>query len=130
MTITISDTDMTSDVTRHTARYLADVPNTYAYAPPWGWSVSWFPERAMTRNEAITAMTIAETVAVHEFKPVGAEPGDVDPVWLHIDQWAAELGITGPHAVAEASLSPEDFTEDDEHPNAKDSMRAAGGEGS
>jgi hypothetical protein len=79
----ISDTEMTSDQTRHTARS----------AEGGGWTVSWLPGRTLTQNE---------------FKPVGAELGDVDPVWLHIDGWAAELGITGPHAVAEASLSPDD----------------------
>jgi hypothetical protein len=126
MAIQVSDTEMTSDVTRHTAKLVKLPPPLTGYS----WQVTWLPGQHLSRNEAITAMTIAETVAAHEFKPVGTEPGDVDPVWLHIDRWAAELGITAPQAVAKASLSPEDFTEDDEHPNAKDSMRAADGEGS
>jgi hypothetical protein len=83
---------MTSDQTRHTAH----VTETGS------WAVSWLPNRVFTRNEAITAMTLAEAVAVTDLTDNGHD------MWLHIDGWAAELGITGPHAVAEASLSPED----------------------
>jgi len=89
----ISDSEMSSDQTRHTAR-TAD----------GGWTVSWLPGRVLTRDQAITAMTIAEVVAMHEW----TIDGGADPIWLHVDSWAAELGISGPHAVAEASLSPED----------------------
>ena len=96
---------MTSDQTRHTA---AVVPGTVIEGGPTAWSVSWLPGRLLLRSQAITAMTIAEVAATHDFLPVGDELGDVDPIWLHIDGWAAELGISGPHAVAEASLSPED----------------------
>jgi hypothetical protein len=108
MATRISDTEMSSDVTRHTARMWPAPADACGVSL---WSVSWLPGRLLTQNQAVTAMTIAEVVAVHEFKPVGAELGDVDPVWLHIDQWAAELGITGPHAVAEASLPPEEHQE-------------------
>lgn len=107
MALTISDTEMASDATRHTAK-LVKLPQPLT---GYSWQVTWLPGQHLSRNEAITAMTIAETVAAHEFKPVGADPGDVDPIWRHIDQWAAELGITGPHAVAEASLSPEDHAQ-------------------
>jgi hypothetical protein len=91
---------MTSDQTRHTA---AVVPGAVIEGGPTAWSVSWLPGRLLLRNQAITAMTIAEVAATREF-----EPGAADPIWLHIDGWAAELGITGPHAVAEASRTPED----------------------
>jgi hypothetical protein len=89
----ISDGEMSSDQTRHTAR-----------AAGGGWTVTWLPGRVLTRDQAITAMTIAEVAAAHDW----AIDGGADPIWLHVDSWAAELGISGPHAVAEASRSPED----------------------
>ena len=93
MTIKISDTEMTSDITRHTATHTDG-----------GWSVTWLPGRTLTQSEAITAMTVAETVI--ERAHILANPSS--RLWWHMDGWAAELGLTGPRAVAEASLSPED----------------------
>jgi hypothetical protein len=101
MATKISDTEMTSDRTRHTARV---VPGAVVEGGPTAWEVSWLPGRLLLRNQAITAMTIAEVVWTHQFET----PGSKDPIWLHLDGWAAELGITGPNAVAEASLPPED----------------------
>ena len=93
MAITITDREMTSGQTRHTARTCDD----------GRWVVTWLPGRALTHSQAITAMTIAEVLRVHD-GPLHCD----NPMWLHIDNWAAELGISGPRAVAEASLSPED----------------------
>jgi hypothetical protein len=93
VTTKITETEMTSDLTRHTAR-----------AAGGGWTVSWLPGRTLTQNQAVTAMTIAEIVAEH----AGDLAGSGSAWRIHVDGWAAELGITGPHAVAEASLSPED----------------------
>jgi predicted PhzF superfamily epimerase YddE/YHI9 len=90
----ITDTEMTSDQTRH----IAHVTETGS------WAVSWLPNRVFTRNLAITAMTLAEAVAVHADDLADSS----HKLWWHVDGWAAELGITGPQAVAEASLSPED----------------------
>lgn len=104
MGTTISDTEMSSDETRHTA---AVVPGAVVEGGPTAWSVSWLPGRLLLRNQAITAMTIAEVVAVHADEL--ADNGN--RWWLHIDGWAAELGLSGPHAVAEASLSPEDHAD-------------------
>lgn len=92
----ITDCEMTSDQTRHTAR--ADAGG--------GWVVTWLPGRVLTRSQAITAMTLAAVLAVHDHN--GAPLHRDSPVWLHVDNWAAELGISGSRAVAEASLSPED----------------------
>ena len=94
MATRISDSEMTSGLTRHTARA----------ADGGGWTVSWLPGRTLTQNQAITAMTIAEAVTEH----ADGLADNGSRWWVLIDQWAAELGITGPHAVAEASLSPED----------------------
>lgn len=90
MAISITDTEMTSDLTTHIAK-------------PWpfngdpAWSITWLPGRVLTRNQVITAMMIAETVAAH------ADHIDQHGDWeLFVDGWAAELGITGPIAIAEA----------------------------
>ena len=96
MSTKITDTDMSSDLTRHTARAAAD-----------GWTVTWLPGRVLTRDQAVTAMTIAEMAV--ERAHILADPSS--RLWWHMDSWAEELGITGPHAVAEASKSPEDHAE-------------------
>jgi hypothetical protein len=98
MATKISDSEMTSDQTRHTATAWP-VPGE-----PTGWSVTWLPGRNLTRDQAITAMTIAEAVVTHADDLADS----ASRWWLHIDGWAAELGITGPEAVAAASLSPAD----------------------
>jgi hypothetical protein len=100
MSTKITDAEMTSDSTRHTATaWPVD-------GEPTLWSVTWLPGRALTRDQAITAMTIAEVVAVTDLTDNACK------MWLFIDGWAAELGISGSHAVAESSRSPEDFAAD------------------
>ena len=46
----------------------------------------------LTRNQAITAMVLAETVA-------GGIGDHTDKRWLFIESWANELGMTGTDAV-------------------------------
>jgi hypothetical protein len=98
----ITDTEMTSDLTRHTATAWP-VPDE-----PTLWSVTWLPGRALIRNQAITAMTIAETVATADLDAEFGRSREGSRWWGHLENWASELGISGPYAVAEASLSPED----------------------
>jgi hypothetical protein len=66
------------------------------------WEVSWLPGQYLDRNEAITAMVLADTTA----------SGDVNPgdrLWPHIRGWAAELRLTAHDAVARtASLAGAD----------------------
>jgi hypothetical protein len=50
----ITDTEMSSTETRHTAR-----------AAEGGWTVSWLPGSTLTQNQAVAAMTIAEAVRTH-----------------------------------------------------------------
>jgi hypothetical protein len=50
--IKITDEAMTSDTTPHSTRPARN-----------GWAVTWLPGRVLTRNQAITAMVLAETVA-------------------------------------------------------------------
>ena len=90
MALKITDTEMTSDVTRQAAEYS---PNAAADGGG-AWRVPWLPARLLTQNQAVSAMTIAETVA--------ARAGDDDEFahWRkHVDGWAAELGVTGPWAI-------------------------------
>lgn len=101
MAIRITGTEMSSDLTRHAARMWPAPADACGVSL---WSVSWLPGRLLTQNQAVTAMTIAEAVIEHadDLADNGSR------WWVVIDQWAAVLAITGPHAVAEASLSPED----------------------
>jgi hypothetical protein len=101
----ITDTEMTSDQTRHTA---VVVPGATVEGGPTAWSVSWLPGRLLRRNQAITAMTIAETVATADLDTEFGRSRQGSRWWGHLENWASELGISGPYAVAEASLSPED----------------------
>ncbi len=87
--ITITDTSMSSPVTPHAAT-----------ATGGGWKVSWLPGRTLDRNQAVTAMTIDDMVGSK-----GVPRAD-DPIWLHLDGWAAELGLTAPAAVARVSQPP------------------------
>ena len=98
MTLTINDTTMTSDQTPHTARH-APSQN--------GWHVSWLPGRTLDRNTAITAMILADTAT-------GTDLHEGHRLWPQIQGWAAELGLTGPDAVAAASQPPADLNREPE----------------
>jgi hypothetical protein len=88
MTLTITGTTMTSDQTAHTARLAPGGQHL--------WEVSWLPGRALDRNSAITAMTLA----AHASEP---DLNEQHRLWPFIEGWAAELGLTGPDAIARAS---------------------------
>lgn len=77
MSTRVTDTAMSSTSTDHTAR------RTH---PTGQWRVSWLPHRLLTRNEAITAMTIAEVVA--------SRPAPGNRIWFAVKSWAAELDLT------------------------------------
>ena len=61
--------------------------------------VSWLPGRLMDRNTAITAMTLAEVVVTDDVNPGHR-------LWLHIEGWSAELGLTAPDALTWISQPP------------------------
>jgi len=91
MTLTINDTTITSDQNPHTARL---APGCHHI-----WQASWLPGEVLDRNTAITAMLLADI----------AGQGDLHEghrLWPHIQGWAAELGLTGPDAIARASQPP------------------------
>jgi hypothetical protein len=98
MTLTINDTTMTSDQTAHTAQH---APSRN------GWEVSWLPGQVLDRNTAITAMILADTAAEEHLH------GE-HRLWPHIESWAAELGMTGPEAVAAAAQPPGDINRENE----------------
>jgi len=95
----INDCRMTSKATVHWA-----VPVT-AGEPYGTWWVSWLPGRELSRSHAITAMTLAEAVAAMQEEGRTAVVDHTHRLWPHIDQWADELGLTGPEAVVQVSDS-------------------------
>jgi len=110
MTLTINDTTMTSDQTGHTARH--------APGRQHGWEVSWLPGRVMDRNTAITAMILADTAASTDLHPGHR-------LWPHIQGWSAELGLTGPDAVARASDPPGEISRQQEQDGERPDPEAA-----
>ncbi len=109
MTLTISDTTMTSDQTTHSAR---QAPGRN------GWEVSWLPGQTLDRNSAITAMILADMVSENDLH-------EGHRLWPHIQGWAAELGLTGTEAVAAASQPPGGIRRDDEHGAGRTDREAA-----
>ncbi len=108
MTLSIKDTTMTSDHSAHSARQ----------APDRRWQVSWLPGQTLDRNTAITAMILADVVSKTDLHKGHR-------LWPHIQGWAAELGLTGPEAVAAASQPPVGIHHDDEHPGGQPDREAA-----
>jgi len=84
MTLHITDTSITSPDTVHHAERPS---RSYAR-----WSVSWLPSRILSRDAAVTAMTIAEKVGV-------ADAADRPYDWWSVNLLAAELDLTEADAV-------------------------------
>jgi len=72
--------------------------------------VSWLPLRRLTRDQAVTAMTLAEAVARMQREGRTTVVGHTHRLRPHVDAWAAELGLTGPDAVARVSEPAYDAT--------------------
>lgn len=96
MNLWVTEELMVSEDTAHTAHRVDD-----------GWELSWLPGRVLDRNQAVTGMILAENVADHPV-PAGRR-------WPLINALAAELGLTGPEAVARVALPdyPRDAELDD-----------------
>lgn len=86
MALTINDQAMTSDRTPHAARL--------APGKQPEWEVSWLPRRRVTRNQAITAMWLAEA------------SDDRYERWTYIQVWAYQLGMTGDEALTMVAAEP------------------------
>ena len=107
MTITIGDDRMASDVTPHFAELIGEGL----------WRVSWLPERTLSRNEATTAMTLAEMVAR------GVRDGDRH--WPFVVGWAQELGLSGTQAAQRVRQAPPASAGDPDHAAQDDPGRGA-----
>lgn len=83
----ITDKTMTSDQTAHTAR-IVSLPGQ-----PERWRVSWLPDQLLRRNQAITAVLLAE------FAKLG-------PL---ADTWAAELDLTAAEAIERINQPPHEL---------------------
>jgi len=94
MTVTIGDTEMTSDRSHCTARH-SPARN--------GWEVSWLPGQVLDRNTAITAITLADTAAEHDLH-------DGHPMWPFVESWAGELGLTAAEAITKTAQPPESMS--------------------
>lgn len=107
--LAIGDREMTSRSTRHSARMCTPaLPGSRSF-----WDVTWLPGRCLDRNQAITAMMIAQHVHhpapdIRDRTPAWNRTPEGGRWWAILDSWAAELGLTGPHALSLASMSPED----------------------
>jgi hypothetical protein len=97
MTIKISDGSMTSDRNPHTAE-LWPMPD--AAESPTMWRVSWLPGKPLRRNEATTAMVIADVVGRDGIDSTHRN-------WPFVTNWAAELGMGPADAVRAATAEPE-----------------------
>jgi hypothetical protein len=109
MTLTITDTTMTSDQTAHTALQAGDRN---------GWEVSWLPGQILDRNAAITAMILADTAAERDLY-------EGHRLWPHIQGWAEELGLTTPDAIDRISQPPGDLNREHEPASRQPDREAA-----
>jgi hypothetical protein len=87
----VSASMMTSDETTHMARCVGG---------DW-WVVSWLPGRTLSGQQAVTAMTIATTVATHDV------PTEVE--WAMLDDLALDLGLTAREAVFMVAQENHDY---------------------
>jgi hypothetical protein len=100
VSIRITGDEMTSDLSRHRA-------DRYTNRTPERWVVSWLPGRRLTRNQAITAMVLAEAVATMQEEGRPSVVDHTHRLWPHIDNWARELDLSGTDAVVRVSEVPE-----------------------
>jgi len=76
------------------------------------------PGQTLDRNSAITAMILADITGEEDLH-------EGHRLWPHIQGWAAELGLTGPEAVAAASQPPSDINRDQESVGRQPDREAA-----
>jgi hypothetical protein len=105
MSIGITDDQMNCNTTGHTA-----------HRGEAGWQVSWLPGRTLTRNQAITAMTLGEAAGR------GPQPGD--RIWPFAEAWATELGL--PSATEAVRMARGRQAAERGHPVPRDADREAG----
>jgi hypothetical protein len=111
MTLKITGTTMTSDQSAHTARQAPSGHGREVSQP-------WMPGQMLDGNTAVTAMVLADIVGRGDL-PEGHR------LWPHIHGWAAELGLTGPDAIARASQPPPGTNRQQQEPARRQPDRAA-----
>lgn len=89
VSMAVTQERMTSTGTRHEAM----VPPGVDQYEPGAWSVTWLPGVRLDRNEAITAMMLAQHV------DQGVVDSTVMPGWLFVQGWASELNLSAAEAV-------------------------------
>jgi hypothetical protein len=95
--LTITDRAIRSTVTPHAAERAGAGDED-------GWRVSWLAARLLSARQAEAAMLIAEAACDVD--------ADCDPelydegFWSRLDAWAAQLGMPGPAALAQAAAAP------------------------
>ena len=109
MSLTVTDDLIISDRTAHTA---CPVPGH-----PDAWQVTWLPGQMISRNGAVTAMVLAEAASW--------EPRPGHRIWPHVCNWAAELGLSRPAALALAS-APQSETNAEKEPASASDREATG----
>lgn len=93
MSLHITEHAMHSGDTIHAAARIVDAATPFVDSDHW--RVTWLPGRVLTRNQAITALILAETITAMQDQGATSK----HPMWPHVDNWARELGLTGPHAM-------------------------------
>jgi hypothetical protein len=110
MPLTINEDSISGDRTSHTARLVPGHPDA--------WEVSWLPGQLLSRNTAITAMILADTLSSRILDPR-------DRLWPHIKGWAAEIGLTTPDVLIGVSQPPDHSSAESDSPAQQD-REAAG----
>lgn len=67
------------------------------------WQVTWLKleHGPLTRNQAITAMTLAAIIGA------SGQVTRTDPIWPHVKGWAAELGLNPQNAITYVTEPPQ-----------------------
>jgi hypothetical protein len=91
VTLTITDTLISSDLTRHFAQRVDE----HAQA---GWLVSWLPDRLLALDQAEAALELAEIVAKGRDDPNSTNYAYF--TWVRIAELTRQLGLQGLQAVA------------------------------
>jgi hypothetical protein len=110
MALIITGTTMTSDHSAHTAR---QAPGTQR-----GWEVSWLPGQILDRDTATTAMILADIAGKGDLRQGHRH-------WPVVERWAADLGLTGPDAITQASQPPRNPGRHQDHGTRQIDLEAA-----
>lgn len=92
--LSYTDDLIRSGITSHIAERIA-VPSDSGET----WVVSWMPEQRLSRNQATTAMVLAEYVANYWHQPDQVVGMEERRFRQFATQWADELGMTADDAI-------------------------------